>query len=50
MKIEYCPDDCNYRDKRIRYCGFCLKKILEERKKEKEDHGTDGKRRNQDAE
>ena len=37
MKIEYCPDDCNYRDKRIRYCGFCLKKILEERKKEKED-------------
>ena len=19
MKIEYCPDDCNYRDKRIRY-------------------------------
>ena len=44
MKIEYCPENCNYRDQRIRYCGFCLKKILEDRKKEEEKHVTDGPR------
>ena len=52
MKIEYCPEKCNYRSREARFCGYCLKGILEETEKAKEakKHGADGKRCDQDAE
>ena len=56
MKIEYCSEKCNYRGREARFCGYCLKGILEETEKEKEkkkegkENGADGKRRDKDAE
>lgn len=35
MKERYrrrCPDDCNYKDRRSAFCGFCMLDILERRK------------------
>jgi len=46
QKCEQC-ETCRYRSRQAPFCGFCIKKILEEQK-EKKDHGN-GQADNKDA-
>jgi len=36
MKTERCPDNCNYKGREAAFCGFCMRKILEERSDRKD--------------
>lgn len=42
---QLCPENCRYRSKLVPYCGYCLTRILKERK-EKENAGRENKTEN----
>ena len=39
MRKENCPDNCRYRSYDAPFCGYCMKKILEEESEKKNGNG-----------
>ena len=46
--MRLCPENCIYRNREARFCGYCLIEILDEKKKEEVNGGRQEKDKNAD--
>ena len=47
VNTQLCPNDCHYKSKLTRFCGYCMIRILKERE---EKNNANGEKQAEDAE